>query len=87
MAETSRHDAWQAGNSYEAYMGRWSRQIAPCFLDWLGAPNGLDYRFIRGRSDRTSGMQLVVNKGKLWESSHTSGGNPVIIASLMAQRE
>ena len=37
MAEASRHDAWQAGDRYEAYMGRWSRQIAPRFLDWLGA--------------------------------------------------
>jgi SAM-dependent methyltransferase len=36
--ETTRHDAWQAGDSYEAYMGRWSRRVAPLFLDWLGAP-------------------------------------------------
>ena len=38
-----RHDAWQAGDSYEAYMGRWSRQVAPNFLDWLDAPDGLDW--------------------------------------------
>lgn len=43
MAETSRHDAWQAGDSYDAYMGRWSRQIAPRFLDWLDVPDGLDW--------------------------------------------
>ena len=43
MAETTRHDSWQAGDSYEAYMGRWSRQIAPLFLDWLGANGGLDW--------------------------------------------
>jgi ubiquinone/menaquinone biosynthesis C-methylase UbiE len=43
MAEATRHDAWQAGDCYEAYMGRWSRQIAPRFLDWLGAPEGLDW--------------------------------------------
>jgi SAM-dependent methyltransferase len=43
MRESSRHDAWQAGDSYEAYMGRWSRRIAPMFLDWLGAPDGLDW--------------------------------------------
>lgn len=35
MAGASRHDAWQAGAHYEAYMGRWSRQIAPRFLDWF----------------------------------------------------
>jgi ubiquinone/menaquinone biosynthesis C-methylase UbiE len=43
MAESTRHDAWQAGDNYEAYMGRWSRQIAPRFLDWLGAKDGLDW--------------------------------------------
>src|SRR5262245_22119875 len=43
MAETSRHDAWQAGDRYEAYMGRWSRQVAPRFLDWLGLPESLDW--------------------------------------------
>ena len=43
MAETSRHDSWQAGDSYDAYMGRWSRQIAPRFLDWFDAPDGLDW--------------------------------------------
>lgn len=35
MSQSSRHDAWQAGDSYELYMGRWSRQIAPRFLAWL----------------------------------------------------
>jgi SAM-dependent methyltransferase len=43
MAEMSRHDAWQAGESYDAYMGRWSRRIAPLFLDRLGAAEGLDW--------------------------------------------
>lgn len=43
MAETSRHDAWQAGDSYDRYMGRWSRRIAPRFLDWIGAGDGLDW--------------------------------------------
>lgn len=43
MTETSRHDAWQAGDRYEAYMGRWSRQVAPRFLDFLDAPNGADW--------------------------------------------
>ena len=43
MTEPSRHDAWQAGDSYDSYMGRWSRQIAPRFLDWLDAPDGLEW--------------------------------------------
>lgn len=43
MAEAARHDAWQAGDSYDRYMGRWSRQVAPRFLDWLDPPDGLDW--------------------------------------------
>ena len=43
MSNTSRHDAWAAGDRYEAYMGRWSRQIAPGFVGWLAAPTGLDW--------------------------------------------
>jgi SAM-dependent methyltransferase len=43
MAESSRHDAWQAGDSYDLYMGRWSRRIAPLFLDFLQVPAGLDW--------------------------------------------
>lgn len=43
MAEASRHDRWSSSDHYEAYMGRWSRQIAPRFLDWFGAGEGLDW--------------------------------------------
>lgn len=43
MTQSSRHDAWQAGDSYDLYMGRWSRQIAPKFLDWLAPNPGLDW--------------------------------------------
>ncbi|HEY9013342.1 MAG TPA: class I SAM-dependent methyltransferase [Devosia sp.] len=43
MSEAQRHDSWQAGESYEAYMGRWSRKVAPRFLSWIGADNDLDW--------------------------------------------
>lgn len=43
MQDAARHDAWAAGDSYDAYMGRWSRRIAPRFLDWLDMPPGLDW--------------------------------------------
>ncbi len=43
MADQSRHDAWAAGDSYDAYMGRWSRQIATLFLDWLEPEPALDW--------------------------------------------
>ena len=43
MTEATRHDAWQAGDNYDLYMGRWSRRIAPLFLDWLAPTEGLDW--------------------------------------------
>ena len=43
MAEASRHDSWQAGDSYDLYMGRWSRQVARLFLDWLDPRPDLDW--------------------------------------------
>jgi len=36
-------DRWAAGSSYEAYMGRWSRRLAPRFISWLEAPRGLHW--------------------------------------------
>lgn len=36
-------DRWIAGDAYESFMGRWSRQIADPFLDWLVLPSGLDW--------------------------------------------
>ncbi len=43
MIETTRHDVWAAGDNYDRYMGRWSRRIAPLFLDWLQPAAGLDW--------------------------------------------
>jgi SAM-dependent methyltransferase len=28
-------DRWSSGSAYESYIGRWSRLVAPEFLDWL----------------------------------------------------
>lgn len=33
-------DAWIRGGAYEQYIGRWSRRVAPRFLDWLDVPAG-----------------------------------------------
>ncbi|TDX82410.1 methyltransferase family protein [Neorhizobium sp. R1-B] len=43
MTEASRHDAWQMGDSYDLYMGRWSRKVAPRFLEWLQPGAKLDW--------------------------------------------
>lgn len=31
---------WGAGDAYERYMGRWSRQVAPRFVHWLSLRSG-----------------------------------------------
>ena len=33
-------DTWERGSPYEQYVGRWSRRVAPPFLQWLGIPAG-----------------------------------------------
>ena len=35
---TSSASLWTSDDAYEKYMGRWSRRIAPHFLDWLSVP-------------------------------------------------
>ena len=32
--------SWAGADAYEAYVGRWSRLVAPRFLDWLAVPEG-----------------------------------------------
>jgi SAM-dependent methyltransferase len=34
----SRHDVWESGDSYEKYVGRWSRLVAREFIHWLAVP-------------------------------------------------
>ena len=41
MSDAGRHDAWNAGDAYEQYMGRWSQGIARQFLDWMSPSDGL----------------------------------------------
>jgi SAM-dependent methyltransferase len=33
-------DRWSTGASYEDFMGRWSRRLAPRFVSWLGIARG-----------------------------------------------
>jgi SAM-dependent methyltransferase len=33
-------DVWASGDSYEPYVGRWSRLVAPEFIRWLALPEG-----------------------------------------------
>jgi len=33
-------ERWEEGRAYDRFVGRWSRLVAPEFLDWLGLPPG-----------------------------------------------
>jgi len=36
--DQARHDVWASGDSYEQYVGRWSRLVAREFIRWLAVP-------------------------------------------------
>jgi SAM-dependent methyltransferase len=38
MSDVHVPDTWEQGPAYERYVGRWSRRIAPLFLEWLRVP-------------------------------------------------
>ncbi|WP_137126565.1 class I SAM-dependent methyltransferase [Roseomonas sp. HF4] len=59
MSASSRHDAWQAGESYDAYMGRWSRVVAEPFLGWLAAPAEADWLEVGCGTGALSGAILA----------------------------
>lgn len=40
---TAVRDRWEAGSTYEDFMGRWSRRLAPEFVSWLRVPRGLHW--------------------------------------------
>ncbi len=41
MNSINTHDLWESGDSYEYFMGRWSKLMAPEFLQWLNLPENL----------------------------------------------
>lgn len=38
MGTNDAHDVWASGDSYERYVGRWSRPVAQEFIRWLAIP-------------------------------------------------
>jgi SAM-dependent methyltransferase len=38
MTASKAPSAWNSGDAYESYVGRWSRHVARRFLDWLAPP-------------------------------------------------
>ena len=40
---TDLRDQWNAGATYEDFMGRWSRRLAPRLVSWLQVPRGMHW--------------------------------------------
>lgn len=40
MSANGARGLWGSSDAYEKYMGRWSRRVAPHFVDWLSVPPG-----------------------------------------------
>lgn len=43
MEKSDHNSQWGVGNSYEPYMGRWSRLIAEQFVPWLNLPANMHW--------------------------------------------
>ncbi len=54
------NDSWKSGDSYEFYMGRWSKLIAEQFVDWISPKPNLRWLDIGCGSGALS--EAVVNK-------------------------
>lgn len=86
MVEASRHDAWRAGESYDAYMGRWSRKVAPRFLDWLAAPEDRDWLDIGCGTGALSAAILAQCKPTSLLAIDPSDGFVALVRASIADR-
>lgn len=43
MTDSSKSEMWRSAENYDRYMGRWSRRVAPLFLDWLDVAAGVEW--------------------------------------------
>lgn len=53
-------DLWDSGSAYERFMGRWSRDLARAFVEWLGIPQGRHWLEVGcGTGALTSGILQI----------------------------
>jgi SAM-dependent methyltransferase len=53
-------DAWESGDPYDLFMGRWSRLVARSFLDWLSPSFGMKWLDVGCGSGALS--EVVINQ-------------------------
>jgi SAM-dependent methyltransferase len=74
MTQPAQFDAWSAGQNYEHYMGRWSRQMAAEFLQWLAPPR------------RAGWLEIGCGTGAL-TAAIISDGNPKSILAIEPSKD
>ena len=60
----SRHDVWESGDSYEWYVGRWSRLVAREFIRWLAIPESRQWLDVGCGTGALSQTILMLEKPK-----------------------
>jgi len=72
-----RGDLWSGADAYERYMGRWSRRIAPLFLDWLTVDKAAEWLDV---GCGTGALSAAIIEG--WGPARVLGVDPA--AQLLA---
>ena len=55
-------EAWESGDAYELYVGRWSRRVAREFLAWLAMPRGIAWLDV---GCGTAALLAALGKGEI----------------------
>ncbi len=70
----TRHDVWESGDSYEQYVGRWSRLVAREFIRWLASPGRRQWLDVGCGTGALSQTILVLAKPKRVKGIDRSDG-------------
>ena len=87
--DKARHDVWASGDSYEKYVGRWSRLVAREFIRWLAILDGRQWLDVGcGTGEVTLLAKTRAKQGKAYGIDPASGAltlfdssQPAILAS------
>ncbi len=71
--EDARYDVWASGDSYEQYVGRWSRMVAKEFIRWLAIPADRQWLDVGCGTGALSQTILTLNDPKSVKGIDRSG--------------
>jgi ubiquinone/menaquinone biosynthesis C-methylase UbiE len=71
--DEARYDVWASGDSYEQYVGRWSRMVAREFIRWLAIPSDHQWLDVGCGTGALSQTILTLNHPKRVKGIDRSG--------------